>query len=173
MEAQRGPETCLPHWNTQDPGPQVLASHTQWAFRRGSQENIPTSKQPKRGCRSPGPGTLHCPHPQGWRCRSQSSGLMAQVVKTLTSTLLAPAGKSKCASASHGWQTLSWHPTQMTGNPRVNPHLSWRESAGARIVIGGPKGRNSGRLQVSRGLTPVTPAWGWEGMGARRLSTDG
>lgn len=62
---------------------------------------------------------------------------------------------------------------QMTRNPRVNPHLSWRESAGARIVIGGPKGRNSGRLQVSLGLTPVTPEWGWEGMGAQRLSTDG
>ena len=110
-----------------------------------------------------GQGISTAPRPQGWRCRSQLSGLMAQVVKMLTSTLQAPAGKNKYASASHGWQTLSWHPMQMTGNSKLNPHLSWRESAGIRVVMGGPRGRNSGILQVSHGLTPVTAAWGWHG----------
>lgn len=115
------------------------------------------------------------PPPPGLEMQeSVIQSLMAQVVKTTNKhSLPAPEGKNKYASASHGWQTLNWHPIQMTRNPRLNPHLSWRESAGARTVIGGPKAGTQEDSKSPGGLTPVTPAWGWEGIGAQRLSTDG
>lgn len=122
----------------------------QWALRRRGSEN---RSQPHRGYRSPGSRAATLP-PQGWGRRSPKDER-----NTNQHTHGIREEKKSYASASHGRQTLRWHPIAFTGNPRLILHLSqrgWQAPGWQREF---QKAGTKGKLQASTSVTSVTLGW--------------